>query len=141
MNNHSLTVTKNYKVSAETIYDAWLDPEMIKLFMKPAEVVTVPTPELEARVGGAFSFDMHVGEKVLPHKGEYKVLNRASEIQFTWNSSNTKEEDSLVTITIKSLNDNECELTLVHELLPTDASKEDHKGGWTNILNELNKVT
>ena len=51
---------------------------------------------------------------------------------------NTNSEDSLVTITINALDDNSCELILIHELLPTDSPKNDHFGGWNNILKMLN---
>jgi hypothetical protein len=92
-----------------------------------------------AQVGGKFQFDMAVGDNILPHFGEYKILDRANKIQFTWNSFNTDNKDSLVTIGIKVLNENSCELTLVHELLPSESSIKDHTGGWTRILDCLNK--
>jgi uncharacterized protein YndB with AHSA1/START domain len=139
MSKFSLEVKKQFSVSADIIYDAWLDPEAIKEFMKPADVVSVPEPKMDTTVGGEYLFNMHVGDNVLPHKGMYKALERPNKIEFTWNSMNTNNEDSLVTIFIKATGDNSCELTLIHELLPTEAAKNDHNGGWTNILNTLEK--
>jgi uncharacterized protein YndB with AHSA1/START domain len=141
VSNYSLEVKKVFSVPSNIIYDAWLDPEAIKVFMRPADVVTVPNPEIDATVGGTFLFNMHAGENILPHKGEYKILDRPNKIQFTWNSMNTKNEDSLVTITINSIDENSCELTLVHELLPSEASRDDHNGGWTNILKNLGLIS
>lgn len=129
-----IELTKIFSVSAEMVYDAWLDIESIKKWMCPGEWVTVPNPEIDAQVGGKFQFDMAVGDNILPHFGEYKILDRANKIQFTWNSFNTDNKDSLVTIGIKELNENSCELTLVHELLPNEGSVKDHTGGWTRIL-------
>ena len=123
---YSLEIKKKFSVSAELIYDAWLDPNAIKEFMRPADVITIPSPEVESKVGGRFTFNMHAGENVLPHKGEYKILDRPKKIQFTWNSMNTNNEDSLVTITINPIDDNSCELTLVHEQLPNEESRNNH---------------
>lgn len=137
MSKHILEVQKKFEASADVIYDAWLEPNTIREFMRPADVITIPEPKIDARVGGAFLFEMHVGENVMPHKGEYKILDRPNKIQFTWNSMNTNNEDSLVTININPIDDNSCELTLVHELLPTEESKNDHRGGWNNIVKTL----
>lgn len=140
MSEHSLELKKKYSVSAEVVYDAWLDPESIKEWMCPDEGVTVPTPEVDARVGGKFLFNMLVGGGVeLPHSGEYKELERPSRIQFTWSSVNTKNQDSIVTIDIRPLDGNSCELTLNHKLLPSEESRNDHNGGWTRILDTLEK--
>ena len=141
MKTHSLEIKKTFRVPAEVIYDSWLDPKAISEFMRPADVVTIPSPEVDAKVGGAFLFNMHLGEKILPHRGEYKILERPNKIQFSWNSMNTNNEDSLVTITINSIDGTSCELILVHELLPTKASCDDHNGGWTNILKKLDQTT
>lgn len=141
MSAYSLQVKKNFSVSAEMIYDAWLDPNAIKEFMRPGETVSIPDPILNAKVGGSFLFNMHAGENILPHKGEYKILERPIKIQFSWNSMNTNNEDSLVTITINPVNENSCELTLTHELLPSESSRDDHNGGWNHILKTLNEIS
>ena len=100
----------------------------------------MPNPKMDVKEGGPFMFDMVVGDKLLPHKGEYKILDRPNKIQFTWNSAGTNHEDSVVTITIKALDDNACELSLVHEWLPSDAACRDHTGGWTHILDTLGEL-
>ncbi|MDA8792133.1 SRPBCC domain-containing protein [Bacteriovoracaceae bacterium] len=134
-----IQLTKIFPVSSEMVYDAWLNVESIKKWMCPGEGITVPNPIIDAQVGGKFQFDMSVGESTLPHFGEYKILDRAKKIQFTWNSFNTDNKDSLVTISIESLSDKSCELTLMHELLPHEGSIKDHTSGWTRILECLSK--
>ena len=98
MSDYSLKIVRKFSVAAELVYDAWLDPNAIRDFMKPADVVSIPSPEMDTRVGGKFLFNMQAGENIMPHKGEYLILDRPNKIQFTWNSSNTNNEDSIVTI-------------------------------------------
>lgn len=138
--NSKIELKKVLQVSAEMVFDAWLDPESVKQWMCPMPGVTVPAPQIDAKVGGEFKFNMEVGENIMPHFGEYKVLERPSKIQFTWNSANTNNENSLVTISIKASGDKACELTLVHELLPSEESIKNHTTGWTNILGCLEEV-
>ena len=135
-----LELKKQFSVPAEMIYDAWLDPESVKIWMYPGEGVSVPNPEIDARVGGKFQFDMEIGgDNRLPHFGEYKVLEKPHKIQFTWNSANTENQDTLVTISIEPIDSQSCQLQLVHELFRTEEAKNDHQGGWTNILETLGR--
>jgi uncharacterized protein YndB with AHSA1/START domain len=132
-----IEIIKKYFVSEEVLYDAWLDPLLIKEWMCPGEGVLVPYPKIDAKIGGKFQFDMHVGDSILPHFGEYRVMDRATKLQFSWISGNTNNEESIVTLIFKNKGEESCELTLIHELLPTEESAQKHKGGWVRILDEL----
>lgn len=140
MSKISLELKKKFFVPAEMIYEAWLDPESVKTWMCPADGVSVPDPKIDAHVGGKFQFDMKVGDNTsLPHFGEYKLLEKPRKIQFTWNSMNTEIQDTLVTIHINPIDSQSCELSLIHEMLPSEESKKSHNGGWNNILTALDK--
>lgn len=130
----TLQINRTIQAPVDVLFDAWLDPESIKKWMCPGDGVSVPNPKLEAKVGGQFDFTMSVGDQNLPHTGEYKIIDRPKKLQFTWVSANTNQNDSLVTIDFKILSENKTDLTLTHEFLPTKNSKEDHKGGWSRIL-------
>jgi uncharacterized protein YndB with AHSA1/START domain len=138
--SNQIEILKTFKVSAESVFDAWLDPNSIKNWMCPMPGVTVPNPQVDATVGGEFTFDMEVGGNILPHFGKYNIIDRSSKIQFTWNSMNTDNKDSLVTITIKATGEKECELVLIHELLPSEESIKNHTTGWTNIFGCLEEA-
>ncbi len=138
MSESKLELEKEFSVPAEMIYDAWLDPNSVKEWMCPANGVTVPEPIVDAKIGGRFEFNMDIGAPdKLPHSGEYKKLERPNTIQFTWNSPNTENKDTLVTISIKKTGESSCHLTLLHERLPSEDSMQGHRGGWTNILETL----
>ncbi len=138
--NQKLEITRLLSASPEVVYDAWLDPQGIKKWMCPGEGVTVPNPRIDAKLGGAFDLTMKVGDQLIPHGGEYKVLDRPSKIQFTWKSPGTHQLDTLVTIELKSESENQTKLTLVHEFLPSEESRKDHNGGWTRIVECLEKA-
>lgn len=139
MSEYSLKVEKLITASAEMVFDAWLDQENINKWLMPADGITVPNPEIDARVGGKFSLAMQVGDQLLPHSGEYRVIDRPNKLQFTWNSPHgTNGEDTLVTILIES-KDGGTLVSLVHESLPTEQQRDNHQGGWGRILEHLNQ--
>ncbi len=136
---YSLTVEKILSATPEMIFDAWLDENNINAWMKPGEAVRVPNPKIDAKVGGKFDLTMDVGEQLLPHVGEYKKIDRPTELQFSWNSPGTHGLDTLVTITLEPIGAGKTKLTLVHNLLPDKESRDSHNGGWTRIVEELHK--
>lgn len=57
-----------YDVSPQTMWRAWTEPEMLKLWWGP-ENVTIPKCEVDLRVGGRFYIVMEAGEAMGPYKG------------------------------------------------------------------------
>jgi len=138
-NDHEIKISRLIAVDRETLFDAWLEVEGIKRWMCPDEGVTVPDPKLEAKVGGKFDFTMKVGNELIPHFGEYFIIDRPNQLQFTWNSVNTHNLDTMVYITFKEISSDETEITLVHKYLPDSDSAGDHTWGWNGIMDSLKK--
>ena len=126
-------VTRIVPASRERVFDAWLDPKALASFIRPAPGVTVPKAEVDAREGGEFLLLMKVGERELPHRGTYQILDRPSRLVFTWVSENAGT-NSLVTLDFEEAGEGKTRLTLVHTGLPSEKSKADHEKGWTSIL-------
>ncbi|MBW2463934.1 MAG: SRPBCC domain-containing protein, partial [Deltaproteobacteria bacterium] len=53
MSEFELTVTRTIPAPKKAVFEAWLDPNALMKFMCPAEAVTCPKAEVDARVGGA----------------------------------------------------------------------------------------
>lgn len=139
MTELSLEITRHLPFPPERVFDAWLDPEMLAKFMEPGPGVTIPEATSDAKVGGNFLILMRVPEAGdLPHTGQYKVIDRPNQLQFTWNSQNS-QEDSLVTLDFTP-KDGGTDLKLHHVRFPSEQSRDDHNGGWTRIVETLNKV-
>lgn len=137
-------VTRRYAASAESVFDAWLDPKMIGKFMFGPHLrdETVVHLNVDARLGGAFSFRVRRPGMVIDHVGQYFELVRPTRLAFTWSafeagSDQPAGSDSRVTINIEPQVQG-CELTLTHELAPEWADfAERTKSGWTTMTNAL----
>jgi len=138
MSNLELTVTRTIPAPPQAVFDAWLSPDALMKFMCPGEGMTCPKAEVDAQVGGKFLVVMTAGDKELPHTGEYKTIDRHGKIAFTWISPYT-DMDSLVTLTFEEA-EGGTNLTLHHAGFPSEESRSNHEGGWTNIVEMLTKV-
>ena len=134
-----LTVKRTIPAPVKTVFEAWLTADALKKFMCPADNMSVPKAEVDAKEGGKFLIVMQAGEKEMPHSGQYKRIDKYKELSFTWISSYTIP-DSLVTLTFNALSERETELTLHHAGFPNEESRDNHNGGWTSIMEKLSKL-
>lgn len=138
MSELSLTLSRTIKAPIESVYNAWLDPEMLTKFMIPGDGMTVPKADTDAREGGRFDIIMKAGEKEMPHGGVYQKLNPYSQIVFTW-ESHMSTDDSTVTLNF-SEKDGGTHLELIHIKFRDEEARANHEGGWTSILNTLENM-
>ena len=136
-------VTYNFKASPERVFDAWLDPSMVRKWMSLASpllgAMDVRRIEIDPRVGGRFTFsDMReAGEAV--HWGFYREIDRPRRLVFTWFTSPEEEEEntSVVTLTIEPTGDG-CVATIVHSM---DAQWAEYikqtERGWHSLLTQI----
>lgn len=110
-----------FKASAERVFDAWLDP--IKVRSWAAQPVPgmpafdIRRVEIDARVGGKFTFSDMRAEGEARHWGYYLEIDRPRKLVFTWLTSEEEEQEnnSVVTLTIEPLPGG-CRATIVHSM-------------------------
>lgn len=138
MSELSVNLSRNINAPIESVYNAWLDPEMLARFMIPGEGVTVPKAEANAQEGGRFDLIMLVGDKELPHGGVYQKLNPYSQIVFTW-ESHMSIDGSTVTLNFSETTDG-THVELVHIKFRDEEARDNHEGGWTSILKTMEEM-
>lgn len=133
-------VSHRFTASAERVYDAWLDPDKVRVWMKTAGqsmglAGDVRQVEIDPRVGGAFLFsDMRDGVET-KHWGTYQELDRPRRIVFTWILDEAEESDpGRVSLAIQP-NGTGCVATIVHEMDAKWAGYETQtKNGWSCMM-------
>ena len=98
-----------------------------------------PRVEIDAKVGGSFLIVMKAGDQELPHRGEYKLIDRHQKLVFTWISAYTIP-DSTVTLSFEKLGPKETKVVLHHVGFPNEESRTNHEGGWGRILEMQSRV-
>jgi uncharacterized protein YndB with AHSA1/START domain len=133
----SLTLRRHYEVAPAKVWRAWIDPQALRHWLGPEEIVTVPAVEVDLRVGGHFRFVMLAadGER---HEvgGTYLEIVPERKLVFSWAWHSTPERESRVTVLIEPSGTG-CDLTLRHEQFFDEAAREGHAHGWTGSLVKL----
>ncbi len=138
MNDLTMTVQKLIPAPARRIYEAWLNPDMMRRFLFAGQDVRVSLAETDPRVGGHYKLVMSTDDKDIPHTGVYLELVPHSRIAFTWESSHSVE-GSTVTLDLTPEGDGTL-VTLTHVRFASPEMVEAHRGGWSFILENLSRV-
>jgi uncharacterized protein YndB with AHSA1/START domain len=137
------TATHEFSASAERVFEAWTDPADVRAWLsQPIDGnagFDVHTVEIDARVGGRFTFsDMRAqGEAV--HWGYYRQIERPRTLTFTWfiSEQEEREDTSVVTLTIEPTAHG-CRATIVHTMDAQYAQwAEQTARGWTTLLRKV----
>lgn len=137
MNDLTLTCRHLIKASAQKLYLAWLDPEIMGRYMTMGPEMQCRDAKTDPRVGGRFSFVI-VGEQDYPHQGTYRELTPFSRIVFTWETP-WSAPGSFVEVTFSPVA-NGTEVVLTHTKFPSEESRDNHDRGWKSILGRLEQL-
>jgi uncharacterized protein YndB with AHSA1/START domain len=135
----SLTIKRHFKASPAKVFAAWTDPEKIKRWMGPGEIVTVRA-ESDPRPGGHYLILMRSANGE-PHDvgGVYREIVADQKLVFTWAWKSTPERESLVTVLLKSDGDGTL-LTLTHEHFADKETRDGHQHGWNGAFDKLERL-
>lgn len=133
-------VTRRFSAAPERVFDAFLDPGRAGRFLFATPTGQMVRAEIDARVGGRYTFtDRRDGEDV-EHVGEYLEIDRPRRLVFSFSVDHFATEADRVAIDIVPL-ETGCELTLAHEMKPEWAAYAGRTTeGWTTIIDGLAAV-
>jgi uncharacterized protein YndB with AHSA1/START domain len=138
-NRISVQVVKDFTVTPEKVFDAWLDTGKLNEWMFGPKVRDEQIVKLEAHPykGGTFSFVVRRDGQLLNHLGTYLEFNRPHRLVFTWGIEAESEDESVVTVEITATG-NGCRVTLTHELPEKWADyTESTEAAWSFMLDKL----
>lgn len=137
------TVEKAFAVSADKVFAAWLDPEMIGRFMMGGDLrdETVIHLKVDPKVGGQFSFKVERAGEIIDHIGYYYEIDAPRRLSFSWGILGQSDpRDSRVSIDITPTPEG-CVLKLTHSLSREWAEYADRATrAWGLMVNKLTEV-
>ena len=135
---NKVVVRRRIAATQEELFDAWIDPEGMREWMCPGDVISAEV-RLEPRVGGDLFILMKGPTRTHEHTGQFRVFERPSKLAFTWTASNVDGQITLVTVEFHKVSISETELILTHELIPRKDVSDRYQSGWTKIVDHLEK--
>ena len=136
--NPVLRITRTFDAKRERVYAAFTNPGDLEKWFGP-EGVNCIVHDIDPRPGGAYSFTMRDdkgGEHPLSGVFEEVVPNEKLVYTWTWGMGTLEGVETRVTLDFMAL-DGGTELTLTHELLPTETAVEMHNIGWSGSFDCL----
>src|SRR5262249_40432711 len=123
----------------DRVYAAWTDPDQLRKWFGPDNVKTREFVA-DVRVGGKYRWDIidPDGEQMAVN-GEYRELVPGRKVVFTWQWEDDKNWENQISVVTVELADRggDTELTLTHEQLPNEESRNNHSKGWNMVLDRL----
>ena len=135
-----LRLTRRFKAPREAVFRAFTDPEALVKWYGP-EGMSVDDLKVDLRPGGAYSLVFRQadgGGHAL--SGVYREVSPPGRLVMTWvwGQGDMAGAETLVTIELAEAGA-ETELTLTHEMLPSQNSIDHHGKGWMSIFNCLDR--
>ncbi|MET3375272.1 uncharacterized protein YndB with AHSA1/START domain [Variovorax boronicumulans] len=135
----SLTLRRHFRVSPAKVWRAWTDPQALKHWFGPEEIVDVPLAEVDLRVGGRFRVTMLAADgETHDVSGTYLEVVPERRLVFSWAWRSTPERESRVTVQLEP-DAGGCELVLMHQQFFDEAARDGHNHGWTGSLVKLER--
>ena len=138
---HSLTMRRVFATTPERVFNAFADPDLLKVWMGGGRV-DVPLAEIDFRVGGAYRVRMQPPYGPAFHvEGVYQTIDPPKKLVYTWTfvDADIETGETLVTVDFREV-DSGTEVTLVHEQLPSEPTRDIHQQGWTGLLDNLDAL-
>lgn len=131
-----LTVSHRYAFPAETLFDAWLDPQVARRFLFATPTGEMIRADVDARVGGRFAFvDRRPDMGDVLHEGEYLEIDRPRRLLFTFAVPQFNPASTTVALNIEPVKGG-CEVTLTHSGVRPEWAERTQEG-WGTILANL----
>lgn len=132
---HRIEVRRKIPAPREVVYEAWTDPEGMKEWMCPGDVISAEAT-LDLRVGGNFRITMRSKEQVHEHVGTYQVVEPPAKLSFTWAGLDNPNEITLVTVEFLDRGTS-CELVISHERFTKGDLAQRYEMGWGTIATKF----
>ncbi|HEY6175137.1 MAG TPA: SRPBCC family protein [Kofleriaceae bacterium] len=136
----SAHVWRAFSSRPERVFDAFLDPDLIRSWFGPGlgEIVHI---DVHAHVGGMFSISQRRGEMVIDTHGTYHTLDRPHRLAFSWATPAVRLPEGHVTVEIEPHDDGGSAVTLTHRIDPSWSGRiGEIESGWSHMLSAMSEA-
>jgi uncharacterized protein YndB with AHSA1/START domain len=140
-NRFVLQLERTLSAPRAAVYRALTTPEELGNWWGPRGF-TVPSVEVDARVGGAYRIDMQPPEgDQFRLTGEFREVEPPARLAYTfcWDPPDPDDRETVVTLSLEDRGE-ETELRLTQGEFATEERYALHEAGWSESLDRLEEV-
>jgi uncharacterized protein YndB with AHSA1/START domain len=135
-----LKLERTFEASPEQVFDAWVDPELLRRWWAAGPDMTCTLAEADARPGGRYRLSMKDPGSGAEHTvgGEYREVERPSRLVYTWAWEGESPEPAETLVTVEFHGEGErTRVVVFHRGLSSEQSRQAHEHGWNACLDNL----
>lgn len=111
----TLTMTRQFNVPSEKVFDAWLNPDMMRKWLFTLEG-TNKVARNEPKAGGNWEIVDHREGTDYRAIGEYKQIDRPHKLVFTFEMPQFSDTTDTITVDLKEI-EHGCEMMFTQEII------------------------
>ncbi len=146
-NRESLQIRRTIRAPRQRVFDAFVKPELRKLWWFPEEGMVCDRCEIDPRIGGSYSVNMKHGQgeqlKEWSCTGEFVEVDEPTRLVFSWvwdhareSATDLEQVTSVVTVDLRDV-DGGTEVSIRHDRLIDAQDAAGHLEGWEGCLASL----
>jgi uncharacterized protein YndB with AHSA1/START domain len=129
-------VIEHFRASPATVFDAWLIPEIVLLWMFKSPGNEIIDAEIDPQPGGRFSILEHTDKKeYIDHFGKYQEISRPGRLVFSLKVPKHFSGEARVVVQIEE-EPGGCVLTLTE----SGVGMEKTEDNWLEMLQQLKRI-
>ena len=138
--DHVVRIQRSFEASAEAVFDAWTNPEVMRRWLHCGPDWSTPVAEVDLRVGGAVRVVMRRpdGSEAAAH-GVYTAIERPHRLTMRWTFADEPANEQLIELSFAEA-DGVTTVILVNSAISTAQRRDGQDRGWGLCLTELQRV-
>jgi len=128
----AIRIDAPFEASPERVFNAWLDPDVARLWLFATATRPIAHVEIDAQVGGTFRFVERRESRDVEHRGEYVEIVPYQRLAFTLALADRRRTVTRVIVEIAD-RAMACNVALTHENVPPDLASG-IEARWTGML-------
>ena len=142
----ALELEHRYAAPRERVFDAWINPEVLKRWWAAAPTWSTPLAEVDPREGGSYRLSMKTDEgEVHTVHGEFTEITPPERLAYTWAWAEGPDAamagSESTQVVVEFLEDGEGTLVkLTHSGFASEEIRDMHVSGWAAVLASLERA-
>jgi uncharacterized protein YndB with AHSA1/START domain len=135
-----LRIERIFEASAEEVFDAWTNPEVMRRWFHCGPDWATPVAEVDLRVGGQVRIVMRRPDgRQAGARGEYTLIDRPHRLVMAWTFDDEPTNHQEVELEF-SESEGKTTVVMVNRDISTDERRRAQDWGWRACLDELERL-
>jgi uncharacterized protein YndB with AHSA1/START domain len=138
--DHVVRIERTFEAPAETVFDAWTSPEVMRRWFHIEPDWETPEAEVDLRMGGKFRVKMRRADGT-EHliAGEFTEIDRPHRLALTCTFSDDPSKQQRIELTL-SESAGSTTVLLVNSGMSTDERRDAQDHGWQGCFDQLQRA-